>query len=229
MVEPWRTFEPDRTIVVREQWRDRLWSAVPHRVVRSDDETLVSWVPTGAVAVWSSNRDLPPAAGLSREERKLLALQTCEVHPVERPEAPDKLFFHRRDRWSRVNLGWDPRTGSFNGWYVNFERPPAADDDGITSMDLVIDIWVDPDRSWRWKDRDDFDRAISDGIHPPEVRPMIEAEATRVIAEIDRASGPFAPEWADFHADPAAGLPTLPDRYRHDGTEWSRSLEERWR
>lgn len=221
MAQHWSSFTPGETIVVREQWRDRLWSAVPHRVVATDEDTVISWVPTGTVSVWSSNRRLPVAAGLTREQRKLLALRTLEVEQVEAAEAPDKLFFHQRDRWSRVNLGWDPTTGAFRGWYVNFERPPALTSTGVTSMDLVIDIWVDPDRTWRWKDAEDFDRAISEGVHPPELRPVIAAEADLVVRAIDQGSGPFADHWTRFRPDPRWALPVLPESCARGGPEWA--------
>src|SRR5699024_200021 len=43
-------FDVGRTVVVEERWHGLLWSAVPHRVVASTQDKLVSWVPDGTVS-----------------------------------------------------------------------------------------------------------------------------------------------------------------------------------
>ena len=209
------------TVIAEERWHGDLWSAVPEHVVDSRDDLLVTYVPTGAVATRASNHGLPGTETLSRDERKLLALRTGRARVAEVPEAPDKLFFYRPGRWSRINLGWDGATGAFRGWYVNFELPAEATTTGICSMDLVIDIWVNPDRTWQWKDRDDYHRALDDHILDPAVRRPIETETALVLDELDSASGPFSDEWIDFDPEPEWAFPELTVGHAWGGTLWS--------
>lgn len=221
------SFDVGATIVAEERWHGLLWSAVPHRVVRSSATELVSYLPTGAVAVHATNRGLPCAEGLTRDDRKLLALKTLEARAGESAEAPDKVYLYRPGRWSRTNLGWDPQTGDFLGWYVNFELPARPTAAGITSKDLVLDLWVDPDRSWQWKDLQDYQRALDDGILDPAIRSDIDAETDRVLAEIDAHNGPFSDDWTGFRADAEWPVPRLPDDYGWGGPAWTLPMGRR--
>lgn len=214
-------FDTGATITAVERWHGLLWSAVPSRVIRSTPTQLVSYVPAGTVGTYATNRGLPETAGLDRDQRKLLAMKTCNAVVAERPETPDKLNIYRLDRWARVNLGWDAATGAFLGWYVNFELPPVATPTGLASKDLVLDMWVDPDRKWRWKDADDFRCALHDHILDPGVEAPIHAEAEVLLDEISSGTGPFGDDWIDFHADPDWNRPQLSGGYIWGGSEWT--------
>jgi len=216
-------------MVAEERWHGYLWSAVPHRVVSSTGSQLVTYLPTGAVSVLATNRDMPGTEDLTRDERKLLALKTCQARAVEHPEAPDKLSFYQPGRWSRTNLGWDAATGAFLGWYVNFELPPQPTAVGIVSKDLVLDLWVDADRTWRWKDEDDYLRALADGVLDPSIRPELDAEAVRVLEELATRTGPFAAAWTTFRPEPTWPIPCLPSDYGWKGGQWTLPPGERQR
>lgn len=208
------------TMILEERWHDLLWSAVPHRVISSSPLELVTYVPTGAIATRASNRGLPGTADLTRDERKLTALRTRDARVVEVPEAPDKLFIGRPDRWSRTNLGWHHDTGRFNGWYVNFELPATPTTHGLGTMDLVVDIWVDPDLTWHWKDRDDFQAVLTDHTFDPAIRDRIDAEAEQLLHELETRTGPFADHWLQFRPDPDWSIPVLPPSHAWGGAEW---------
>jgi hypothetical protein len=209
------------TMVVEERWRGLLWSATPHIVVSSTATDLVSYVPAGTITVLASNRGLSGTEELTRDERKLLALMTCRARAIEHVETLDMLFLYRPDRWSRINLGWDPATRSFLGWYVNFDLPPRPTAWGLVSKDLVLDLWVNPDRTWRWKDRDDYARALEDGILDPTIRGPVEEEGTKILKELDELGGPFADSWTTFRPDPAWPRPRLPPSHSWNGDNWT--------
>jgi hypothetical protein len=213
-------YESGRTIVAEERWHGLLWSAVPQRVVSSTAEELITYLPAGTVGMYATNRLLPEAAGLTRDERKLLALKTCIAQAGENFEAPDKLHIYRPSRWARVNLGWDP-SGAFMGWYVNFELPPEPAATGLVSKDLVLDIYVEPDRSWRWKDREDFHTAITEGILDASLREPLEVETEQVLVEIDHETGPFRPDLIDFRPRSDWRTPELPPEFAWGGSAWS--------
>ncbi|WP_157683468.1 DUF402 domain-containing protein [Microlunatus soli] len=209
------------TVIAEDRWHDQLWAAVPQRVVSSSSDELISYVPTGAVATRASSRGLPGTAELSRDERKLLALRSRQARVVETREGPDKLFFYRADRWSRINLGWDHTTGAFLGWYVNFEYPARPTATGVHTMDLVLDIWVNPDRTWEWKDRSDYLEVLRDGTLDPGIDGELRTETARVLQEISDRSGPFAEQWLTFRPDEHWACPTLPPSFAWGGAGWS--------
>lgn len=208
-------------MTVEERWHGMLWSAVPHRVVRSTVTELITYVPTGTVSARASNRGMPGTNHLTRDDRKMLALRTGRAHVVEVVEAPDKLFIHRPDRWSRTSLGWDTATGKLTCWYINFELPATTTPIGIATMDLTVDIWVNPDRTWEWKDRDDFLALLDDHTFDPAIRDHVDAEATEVLAELRGRTGPFADEWLDFRPEPEWTVPKLPPTHAWQGSEWT--------
>ena len=213
-------FAVGATIVIEERWHDLPWSAEPHRVVTSSADELVTWMPAGAVAVRASNRGLPGTEHLSREQRKLAALADRRVQPIETRETPNKLYWWRSGRWSRVNLGWHPDTGDFMGWYVNFEQPVAATSTGIWGKDLVLDLLIAPDGTASPKDEADFDEAIDRGIVPGELRGTFADETDRVLAALAEKSGPFAPASVSFRPDPDWSHPLLPASHAITGVFW---------
>jgi hypothetical protein len=146
---------------------------------------------------------------------------------VETLEAPDKLFFYRIGRWARINLGWDRSTSEFLGWYVNFEHPAEATPSGLVTMDLVLDLWVNPDRSWEWKDRGDYQDLLKDGTLDPGVDDQLRTEAARVLTEISERIGPFADRWLAFEPDRGWQIPTLPEPFSWGGNAWALPLGSR--
>ena len=221
------TFPTGTSVVFEERWRGILWTAVPHRVIESSPSTLVGWVPAGTRSVYATNRGMPETAGLTREERKLLALETGKAVASEFAESPAKLCIYRPDRWARVNLGFAPEDGGFLGWYVDFQKPVRPTRWGLAAKDLVLDLWINPDRTWRWLDRDAFDRAIAQGLVAPQTPDTLRTEADRIIAEAEDHAGPFVDEYADFTADPSWEHPTLPPSHSWDGDEWTLPTGER--
>ncbi len=216
-------FASGSDIVVEERWKGRLWSAVPQRVVESDSSRLITQVPASTRWVVATNRGLPEAEGLTRDQRKHEALKTLVARPLEADDWLDKVFVFQPDRWSRVNLAWDPaRDDEFLGWYVNFELPPVGTDAGLRSKDLVLDLFVFADGSWDWKDAEEFDRALDDGFFGRELRPILEREAELVLADRDRGVGPFDPGLLALQPEPEAAA-VLPPDYAPDGERWRRS------
>ncbi|MDT5025951.1 MAG: hypothetical protein QOE61_2377, partial [Micromonosporaceae bacterium] len=78
----------------------------------------------------------------------------------------------------------------------------------IDIVDHHLDIVVAPDRTWRWKDEQDF--AECTGVPGfwtgPEAR-EIRAEGLRVVAALGDGRFPFDGTWCDFRPDPTWTLP----------------------
>ena len=83
---------------------------------------------------------------------------------------------------------------------------------GFEAMDLMLDVVVEPDLSWRWKDREEFDEIVRRGLFDDALAERVMAEARRVIDDIDNADPPFDEPWPAWRPDPGWVRPAL-----HDG------------
>lgn len=98
---------------------------------------------------------------------------------------------------------WDGE--EFAGWYVNLEAPWTPSAIGFDTEDHELDLWVEPDGSWRWKDEDHLQTAVEVGAYSPELAAEIRAEGERVLDE-----WPFPTGWEERR--PAGrSPPTLPE------------------
>ena len=160
---------------------------------------------------------MPGREGLSRAQRKLAAMESLVYNVVETATDLAALTFHTRGAWSSVNLGW--KGGEFVGWYVNFEQPYEETQYGLETMDLVLDLLIDPDGNPQVKDKDDYAAAVERGIL--DEHPDLEQEQARVLRELSARRGPFDPAWIAWHPDPAWPIPVLPAEFRAGGSAWA--------
>jgi hypothetical protein len=110
--------------------------------------------------------------------------------------------------WWFRNVG----DGRFSGWYVNLEEPGVRWDDGqVAGVDIVdqdLDIWVPPDRRWRWKDEDEFaERLVLPEHYWVADEAAVWAEGERVVKMIEAGEFPFDGTWVDFQPDPDWSVP----------------------
>lgn len=114
-------------------------------------------------------------------------------------------FMRAGDRHT-VELFWDTEW-SFLGWYVNLQAPLVVRGGRLDTTDWALDVVVDPNGVWAWKDEDDFERAIELGVFPDdEAVADVRAEGERVLAE-----RPWPTGWEEWRP-PAEWIPlTLPD------------------
>ena len=119
------------------------------------------------------------------------------------------LWLLRPGDWHAVWVGWTD--GTHRGWYVNFQEPFSRTARCISAMDLMLDIVVQPDRSWSWKDNEQFDEIARRGIFDEATIRRVREEAAAVVPRIERGDQPFCDPWPAWRPDPAWELPRLPD------------------
>jgi uncharacterized protein len=93
---------------------------------------------------------------------------------------------------------------------VNFEEPWTETRLGFDTRDLFLDIWVDPDRSWRLLDEDELDAARSEGLISDREVECVRREAAVAIRRIEGWESPFGDGWEHWRPDPAWRTPELP-------------------
>lgn len=200
-------WQPGDQIAVRSRVFDTWGIVAPMTVVRDGDTALVVFGTVGTPI-------------------KRLRLAGGDVLPrVVRPEhisdlrmglvddvwtGTNRLFIYPPGCAYWVHVIWSDPGWEFQGWYVNLQSPLERFDAGIESEDLFLDIVVDPNRSWRWKDEDELAEAVLVGRLNANQASDIRAEGERVAAMIDAHAWPFTPEVAMWRPDPEWPIPELP-------------------
>ena len=148
-------FEAGRQVLYRNIDGPRLASVRPCRVISDDDRGLLLWLARGsAVLVEQATdgrgiRDMPFPEWVELDHEVVPTVwQGPGLLKFIPPEADHSIWFFRDD------------AGNFTNWYANLEYRALRWDDGSTAgvdvIDQDLDVVVQPDRSWAWKDEDEF-------------------------------------------------------------------------
>jgi predicted RNA-binding protein associated with RNAse of E/G family len=81
-----------------------------------------------------------------------------------------------------VEVWWDI-DWQLTGWYVNLQAPLVARGSFFDTTDHALDITVEPDGTWAWKDEDDLAKMVELGVLDELAAAEVRAEGERVIAE----------------------------------------------
>lgn len=176
----------------------------PVTVVQDTDELLAVWMAPGTECVKPVLLDGSPVHDEPLATRYTAPRTTARarwagmgVLKLARPGDPWSVWLF----WER---GWE-----FRSWYVNLEAPRVRWSGGVDSQDHFLDISVYPDRSWLWRDEDEFAQAQRAGLMDAEQAERVR-EAGAAAVELIRAWGaPFADGWEDWRPDPRWGVPEL--------------------
>jgi Protein of unknown function (DUF402) len=169
--------------------------ATPHLVVQDGSGLVALFLPVGTrgkAAAWAGS----PIRGQADREWALRDVDWDSYRVLR---------LLRWDERHSVELFWHGATGPFAGWYVNIQEPLRRSPVGFDSDDLVLDVWIEPDGSWEWKDADELDEAVRLGRFTAAEAQAIRAEGERVVAQ-----RPWPTGWEDWRPDPGWELPRLP-------------------
>ncbi|BFU43652.1 DUF402 domain-containing protein [Krasilnikovia sp. MM14-A1004] len=200
-------FEPGQIISRRYRRAARYTWAQPMRVISDDEAGLLLWHPAG-----SDFARLTDADGNTQHEL-----------PVDEMRDPELVLGTWQDYDILVlmppgashSVWWFFSDGEFDSWYVNLEDPYVRLPDGVDTADLVLDIVVDPQRRWEWKDVDEFNQRIGNPLYfDAEQAELIRAEGARLVKLIEAGDFPFDGTHTDFRPDPSWPVLRLPTPLR---------------
>jgi len=209
-------FDPGR-VALRRYWRaGRISFLNVMTVVADDARGLRLWQSVGAPFAVLTAADgrtqhdgaIDELGPMTLAEKAWVGSDVMVFHPAERPPWTVWWFF-------------DEDHGGFQGWYVNLEEPIDRWDDGalvgVDTADHALDIWVEPDRSWRWKDEGEFAAKIGHPLYWNESEAAkIRAAGCAAIDLVEAGKFPFDGSWCDLAGGPPRPVPTR----RPDG--WDR-------
>jgi len=205
-------------IVQHEVWQRKLWSARPMTVVEDRENLVVLWCPSGTR--WKTATTPPVRERAStRAERFVQSLSFGDWVLADFTWEVSTLVLLRPGDWHAVWVSWRESDENW-GWYINFQRPFTRTGHSVQTMDLMLDIIVEPDRRWRWKDEDEFDALVSYGIIDATEATHVRQDARCVIEQVEATEPPFSEPWHDWRPDPSWPMPELPEGWdRLEGAE----------
>lgn len=200
-------FSPGDDIVRRYIHHDgRIGWVMSVRVVSDDERGLLTWIGPGSATAQRFTLDGAPTRQLTVDEKfsqptvhRLASWRSHGVLMFSPPDAAHSVwwFFHA--------------DGAFKGWYVNLETPGRRWEGGRDCFDQALDVWIEPDRTWNWKDEDEFaEYGGRPGYWDDEEAGRIRAEGEALIKRAEAGEFPFDGTWCDFTPDPAWEATTLP-------------------
>lgn len=191
---------PGSTALLRYTDFDRkeVLQALPCLVVRDDPELVALYTPHGTPCMLSRRLDRPGPMMLgphviedARWRRDLLRLMY--------PGRPFSIW-----------LLWDVAPRRFANWYVNLESPFRRTGPRFDTTDFELDIVIEPDLSFRWKDEDHFAEAIGAGLLARSTAAEIRAVGQRIIDQAIGRFSPFGDGWERWMPDEGMTAPLLP-------------------
>lgn len=102
-------------------------------------------------------------------------------------------------------LFWNDELDEFRGWYVNLQESLRRSRFGFDTRDHALDIWVEPDGTWHWKDEEELELAVELGVFTAAQAAEFRAEGERVLTE-----QPWPTGWEDWRPPSEWPLPELP-------------------
>jgi len=207
--------EVGESCVLRGIVNNQVWIAQSVIVVNDkQDETVLLLLPGAQCAfpegywLWKKNKDY--SNGTKWQETKHdhinlreFAWQTNRI-----------LMFLEPEKYYSCFLFWDHESDQFNCYYINFQLPYRRSHCGFDTLDLDLDIVIDPQFNWRWKDEDQYQVGIREGGILTEWVKGIEHAQKDVFDRINKRSYPLDSSWLQWRPDPTWTLPKLPERWQ---------------
>ena len=192
------TFRPGQ-VVLRRYWRaGRLSFLELTRVVSDDERGLRLWLSAGT-PYWR----VVAADGRTHHDAPLDQLGE-DARLTQLTWSGSDVMMWLPPGGEAYSVWWffDAATGDFRGWYVNLEEPFVRWEHGVDSADNALDVWVEPDRTWRWKDTGEFEGRIGyPGYWTAAEAAAIRAAGERSIKAAEAGVFPFDGTWCDMRRD----------------------------
>lgn len=185
------------TIAWRGVYRNHIWHAVPVSIVKDTAHEIAFAILPGAACMFEHTYPLGKKNGKRRwdftEKDWQLAEFSWHTNRV--------LAIIEPERFYSIMHFWNDKTNQFLGYYVNFQQPFTRSHCGIDSLDLDLDLIVEPDLTSKWKDEDDYQAAIDHGLISKEWTECIESAKTEIFEKLKKRSYPFNGEWLNWKPD----------------------------
>ncbi len=205
---PW---QPGTQILQQDLWGKRLVTSRPVTVVKDTPEYLALYTHPNAPFRSNTIRD---RYSMPVSQRIDIYMEMLEpgVEQLEERVSGDHhvLTITPPDSWHSVWLFWTA-AWKFETWYVNLQAPIRRMSRCILVRDYALDIAVESDMSWSWKDVDEFEELIDRGFFTESQISSIQTEADRMVHAIENRRAPFSDGWENWRPDANWPIPEVPE------------------
>ena len=108
---------------------------------------------------------------------------------------------------------WEAEPNQFSCYYINFQLPFRRTPIGFDTLDLDLDIVIEPDFQWKWKDAGEYEHGIRSGGIKTEWVNEIEQAKKEVFARINKREYPLNSYWLNWQPDASWQTPQLPQNW----------------
>ena len=207
-------WEPGTQILQQNLWRDRLTVSRPVTVVEDVSNYLALYTHSHAPYRTMAIKDRYSIPVSERIDIYMDMVNPDFGHLEER-ESGDYhvLTLNPPNSWHSVWLFWTVEW-QLKFWYVNLQTPIRRTSRGILVQDCALDIVVDPDMSWSWKDEDEFRELTNRGFFTEGQVSSIRAEADRMVQVIEVKASPFSDGWEKWRPNMSWSVPKIPEDWQ---------------
>jgi hypothetical protein len=190
---------PGDPVLLRSVYRSRVRWTFPHRLVELAPEHVVMYLAAGS-----------PGKITPRGPDGYLRRWMGPAEPSDHVWYGSGVLWRIPFAASHALGHFWHESGGFAGWYVNLQEPLRRSPLGYDTCDQALDVWVEPDGTWHWKDEDELAEAVELGIYSPAEAETIRAEGERVVAALDTL---VPTGWEEWRPPPHWGPLDLPERW----------------
>ncbi|WP_328469165.1 DUF402 domain-containing protein [Actinoplanes sp. NBC_00393] len=200
-------FDSGETVYLRHLQRQQIGLIFPFQAVAGHEDAVLLWAPAGTQG-WHFNM----TDGRGMAQTPLPEWSASPRVPVPHTVDHGVLSWHPYGRDYSIRWFFRP-DGTFYRWYANLEAPAvtwrAGDLAGLDTTDWDLDVVIEPDRGWRWKDEEEFvARLAMPDSYWVDDEERVRRAGKEVIALAEAGAFPFDGTWCDFRPDP--DWPPLP-------------------
>jgi hypothetical protein len=123
------------------------------------------------------------------------------------------LIFLAPGKYYAVYAIWRQAKDEFQGYYIDFQLPYTRTLIGFDSYDLELDIVIDPQFRWSWKDEQEYHEGIQAGVIKNCWVEAIGRSKLEALARIEGRQYPLDGSWLDWRPDPSWIPPALPENW----------------
>jgi hypothetical protein len=187
-----KRWKPGQGIVMREVWRNKVYSIFPVRVVQDSSSWTALCLPRQAMGLYPHTREGVP----------LRIPEEDWVLDGEPWTGGDILYLVQAGA-GYIFTGWWDDGHIFGGWKIDLVEPVHRTRLGFDYMDQLLDIMVSADRStWCWKDEDEVKEAQERGIFTADQVSDLYRRGERALRIIQMKEPPFDRDWESWSPDP---------------------------
>lgn len=197
-------WKPGDAIIVRSVRENaRVGTVLPMTVVRDDDDLIALYLTPGTVC----KRRVGKRGGPSGR----VLIEDSGQHEDWTWIGNRRLLLWRSHEWFVVSLFWHDGDDTFLGWYVDILEPLRHTPVGFDTRDLILNVVIEPDRRWRWKDEDELVWCAENRLLAPYDAESIGRVAERAVNVLEAGDPLFTDEWIAWRPDPMWPISAAPE------------------